>query len=405
MSTPKSILLLVLLCTSLFSNAQKNLVEGYIVTNTGDTLFGKIDNLKWGRTPQKITFVSASLGKVVYKPEEILAFKITNENTYIRSRTSLDITPHELTRLLRTNERVVVPDTMLLLKQLVKGRINLFTTRDSNDKIHFFIQKQQEPLTELIDHYFINIKDRKFYEVHRDIYNQQLFELCQDCSMFDSKLFEYTYSEKALTDVILSYNRFFGDNAPVTVSVQEKYRKLFYAKVGISSYHYYTSALTVNYSKQVYEKSGLMGYSLGVGSYFELPSFRRKLGVFLDGGVYMNEEDIKLYSDAYIPPKNNLYLAFALGPQFSILKNAKKAQEIFVDAGIVCDVPLTRKGTHNLYQKTTLMYGYKLGLGVRYRKIQIDVSYIRNNAGLRNADMLEGNINRMMFSLGYAFGK
>jgi len=164
--------------------------------------------------------------EVSYELSDIQSFVINNEVTYVRKKISLDITPNTSTELLQKFDRVLV-DTTLLLKQLVKGRLSLYYLKDGKDKIHYFIEKLNNPIQELIDHRFLRTINFKTYEVHLDTYNQQLYDLCEDCSNYSGTMFKYLYQETDLIPLVMRYNISFGDNKPIQVSRKEKFKSTF----------------------------------------------------------------------------------------------------------------------------------------------------------------------------------
>jgi hypothetical protein len=126
----------IISCISL--KAQKEFMSGYIVNNTGDTIRGQIDNQKWATSPLKITFKNNN-HEAKYELKDIQGFVINDQVTYVRKAIALDITPHQFGSLLDSYDRIVV-DTTLFLKQLVKGRLNLYYLQDLNQKKHFLLR-------------------------------------------------------------------------------------------------------------------------------------------------------------------------------------------------------------------------------------------------------------------------
>ncbi len=399
----KNLLLFFLsFCICTYVQAQRLYLDGYVVTNAGDTLKGKIDNKKWVQTPQLIRFSSPVLGEIDYKTDDIQGFGVTDEVVFVRKKTDLDVSPYALSKLLTTSERIIVKDTTLLLRQIVKGRLSLFYTKDKQEKNHYFIQKLNEPVVELVDHHFLKMIDGRQFNAHWDLYNQQLLQLCQDCSLYEGKAFKYSFDESTLTSLILAYNRFFGDNKPVIASKKEKFKLNFCVKAGLSSYAYQVDIH--DYYATRFEKSGLTAYSIGGELFTELPSFRRKFSFSLDVLYNVYKEGVALNA-SYLPMANKSYLGFYFTPAYSLYKNIPKQLDMFVEAGASIEVPLNKRNINFFEEGMSTMYGYVVGVGCRAKNIGVALNYYTNNAGLQEFLMIGGNINRWGLNVSYALGK
>ena len=347
-------------------------------------------------------FSSPALGEIDYKVDDIQGFGITNEVVFVRKKTDLDVSPYALSKLLTTAERIIVKDTTLLLRQIVKGRLSLFYTKDKQEKIHYFIQKFDEPVAELVDHHFLKTIDGRQFNAHWDLYNQQLLQLCQDCSLYEGKAFKYSFDESTLTSLILAYNRFFGDNKPTIASKKEKFKMNFCLKAGVSSYAYQVDSY--DYYATRFEKSGLIAYSIGGGLLTELPSFRRKLGFSLDVLYTVYKEGLALNAN-YLPMTNKSYLGLYLTPAYSLYKNIPKQLDMFVEAGASIEVPLNKLNNSFFEEGMGAMYGYTFGVGCKVKRMRVSLDYYTNNAGLQVFLKIGGNINRWGLNVSYAFGK
>ncbi|MEA5404017.1 hypothetical protein VB776_13895 [Arcicella sp. DC2W] len=384
------------------SKAQKEFMAGYIVNNAGDTIRGKIDNKKWIQAPSQIKFKQENQNVIKYGLSDIQSFVINNEVTYVRKKISLDITPHMSAKLLHSYDRVLV-DTTVFLKQLIKGRLNLYYLKDGNTKGHFFIEKLNEPIQELIDHRFLRKTESGTFEVHLDTYNKQLYDLCEDCSNYTGQVFKYLYRETALTPLIIKYNAFFGDNKPVEVSKKEKFKSTFFIIAAVGTYGFVVDK-NLSYYVENYDKSGLKSASVGGGVLLDLPSKRRRFGVKIDLLYSFYEEDVKLYS-TYVAPTNTSYLGLCIGPQYSIYKNAPKKLDVYLNASLMLEKRLAQKSTDFIYQSLSDAAGYKLGVGTKINRMNVELAYSKTDAGFRPFVYITGNIQKVSLALSYSLGK
>jgi len=381
--------------------AQKEFMSGYVVNNTGDTIRGKIDNKKWATSPLKITFKKDDQ-EVSYGLSDVQSFVINNEVTYVRKKISLDITPNTSTELLQKFDRVLV-DTTLLLKQLVKGRLSLYYLKDGKDKIHYFIEKLNNPIQELIDHRFLRTINFKTYEVHLDTYNQQLYDLCEDCSNYSGTMFKYLYQETDLIPLVMRYNIFFGDNKPIQVSRKEKFKSTFFLSAALGTYNYNIEGAVFYYTND-YKKADLKSASFGIGGLFDLPSKRHKLGVKIDLSYNYFEEDIQFYQST-LTPSDVSFLGVSIGPQYSFYKNEPKKTDIYLSSGFSFEKRLNANKADFFYEGLGDKLGYKLGLGAKFNRINVELSYNRTGPGLNINYYVAGNIQKVSLALSYALGK
>jgi len=75
------IVLSFLLVPSVNVSAQKNFIDGYIITLKKDTLKGKIDYREWNLNPSLIHFTDAA-GKIdIFRPDDIAGFLFPRRTT------------------------------------------------------------------------------------------------------------------------------------------------------------------------------------------------------------------------------------------------------------------------------------------------------------------------------------
>ena len=210
----KALFILTFLTFSQQIFSQKNMVLGYIIKQNGDSIKGKIDDGFWSKNPAKINFSTNDTDIKTYDAvKELQGFGINEKSVYVRKKIAIDITPYENSSLLETSERIIVSDTTLMLKHLVKGKINLYFLRDNKGKPHFFVEKLGSSLAELIKHDYIKVVGSRKIIVKEKLYNNQLSELFKDNSIYENEVyivlfFNYLYGNNIL-NIYKFYNSFF----------------------------------------------------------------------------------------------------------------------------------------------------------------------------------------------------
>ena len=110
-----------------FLNAQNDFRPGYIIINTGDTLYGEIDYRGDLLMSSICKFKSIDTAINKYSPNDIIAFRFIDSKLYISKK---------------------VKSRRIFLEYLIKGNISIYYMRDKNGD-HYFMDKEGENLTEI----------------------------------------------------------------------------------------------------------------------------------------------------------------------------------------------------------------------------------------------------------------
>ncbi len=195
--------LLFLLClsfTPLF--AQPKFVKGYLVLNNGDTLKGYLQEqvnyalVKTIRYKNEIESTQDSTLSV----SDIVGLTISEtDEIYFNHIVDVDKKQIELSRL-ENNMRKDIKIEKVLLKVLVRGKVDLYQYIDENSKLHFFY-REGTIVTEFGIIKFI-AKNGQFAEIPE--YKQQLQKLFSDCPALNKRIF--WYSESSFVRSFIDYN-------------------------------------------------------------------------------------------------------------------------------------------------------------------------------------------------------
>ncbi|MEA5459146.1 hypothetical protein VB796_08865 [Arcicella sp. LKC2W] len=219
----RKLILLVLLSTTIILNSfsQQNFVKGYIVTNTGDTLQGNIDNKDWLKNPASISFIHNINNKIERKnPLQIKSFYVSDNNELYEShKVSIDLSPYEDKKILEagitTETNFVVPDTTLFLRILVKGSATLYSFTDKDKKQHFYFSKKGvNTVEELILQKSVFFKNGVKYLGENKLYKTQLTFL-NECDITQTyPMLAFTADD--LERFFKKYNQCVGDKTVVS---------------------------------------------------------------------------------------------------------------------------------------------------------------------------------------------
>ena len=229
--------LFFLVFCSLCVKAQQNFVKGYIVTTSGDTIQGVLNNKDWLKNPSYISFKNTSSSNVnKYYPLQVKSFGINTGEIYESHSISMDVSPHiEMNIFAMDNtvsKNVVIPDTTVFLTVLVKGEATLYSFFDANSKPHFYFSKKGEnSIEELILQKAVYYKNDVKFIGESKIYQDQLMALsdCKDLQDFKNVQF---LSEN-LIPIFIKYNKCVGFQSSKIIR-NNKNKNQFYVLGGVS---------------------------------------------------------------------------------------------------------------------------------------------------------------------------
>lgn len=108
-------------------NAQTDFRPGYIVENSGDTIFGYIDYRGDLLMSSICRFKDTDNTIKVFSPYEIMAYRFIDSKLFVSRK---------------------VNDKNVFLEYLIKGKINIYFMRDASGG-HYYIDKENVELTEI----------------------------------------------------------------------------------------------------------------------------------------------------------------------------------------------------------------------------------------------------------------
>lgn len=130
------------------SFSQKNMLPGYIVSPSKDTVWGTIDYRNWERNPKEIIFSQSSSASRSYTINEISAFGITGRDYYRKATVSVDDNTVNAWEASVYNKELITEQTVFL-RILNEGK-ELTLYEFVNFKPHYYIAKPGGPAEELI---------------------------------------------------------------------------------------------------------------------------------------------------------------------------------------------------------------------------------------------------------------
>lgn len=127
--------------------SQKNILPGYIVLLSKDTVWGSIDYRNWEKNPKQIRFSSSSSELRTYGIDDIEAFGVTGRDYYRKATVKMDDNPIRISDVSIYSEELV-HEQKVFLRILTEGK-ELTLYEYVNFKPHYLIARSGGPVQEL----------------------------------------------------------------------------------------------------------------------------------------------------------------------------------------------------------------------------------------------------------------
>ena len=187
---------------------QVNFKKGKIITASGDTINGMIEDQNRLRSPFRISFKADNLEKASYfKPSEIKAAILDSGDYYVSSVIEIDMDYVKSIKLKESysNDNVKIVDTVFL-RVIIQGKLSLYLFTDDNFKDHFYSTTKTNSYFELIYKRLPVDINGIVYLKEVSLYKSQLTSLMSDCPDALNKISRTEYNEKALFALFRKFN-------------------------------------------------------------------------------------------------------------------------------------------------------------------------------------------------------
>ncbi|HLK27063.1 MAG TPA: hypothetical protein VKT28_00675 [Puia sp.] len=382
--------------------SQKYNVHSIVVKKNNDSLHVLI-SAKERQPPTFVKTLDSASGQFhVYKAYEISELIVNNSEYYKSAIVIIDRTPY--------NEEVAankyVPkqstDTVLLKVEYLSNNLKLYSLNDGK-RPHFFIQKDDKQIEELIYRKLFLNRNGTAYETEEKKFILQLNELLADCSQAVSDIDNISYTVQAIEKVLDNYNRqCHKENVA-------QYRKTYKAKFEISALAgiSFTSYNLVDNSGFAVIGDNTLKLKRGIypviGARFNyIPALlNNKFSILADlyysgfsasSSFYSNYIDSGFYTRNTIQLKNG-YINLAFAARYYLL-GENKILKPYINVGYLAGFLISSdnryykddfyNGNHTVTQTDAFpnnglkknQFGYFAGAGIIFKKFSLDYRYL-----------------------------
>ncbi|MEM7512149.1 MAG: outer membrane beta-barrel protein, partial [Bacteroidota bacterium] len=210
------LLLLILPFFSSNLSAQNSASTAYVITLNGDTLHGSFDLSTLSESPEKVGFkTDLESSYTFYDPTQIKGFSLNAQERYVSRKVDINTTPIAIEKIgIDTKDPVFRSDTVFL-RMLVGGRANFYGLLEKG-RWHYFIEKQETPLEELILTRYISYREGEKVSAYDERYKRRLRNLFSDSEEIFALvplIDNAKYQEADLVHLFFKYNESFDSLA------------------------------------------------------------------------------------------------------------------------------------------------------------------------------------------------
>jgi len=183
--------------------SQSNFETGYVIDIQKDTIKGFIDYRNWNITPKEIVFKTATDSKsTIYTPTDILSFNVAGER-YVSGIVTIDEGPFRDNELTESEMPQYRTDTVFL-QVLLDGNKSLYSLKDENLKMHYFIGQNGAFNTLFFKKYLQNVSGATFVKTNEK-FKGQLMVYFQDCPSIQKNISYINYNQNDLINLFNEY--------------------------------------------------------------------------------------------------------------------------------------------------------------------------------------------------------
>ena len=295
--------LIALLMAGISLSAQRNFVPGSVILLDGQILNGEIDYREWLVNPKKFSFRKGSASPAVYTTADVAGFSIT-EKQEVYQRAIVDVVDEsmefdkmpEFESMKEVDPNPKIRRDTVFLLTLLKGKINLYSLTDKEQRLHYFTQKDKGPFEELVyrqvrviksilansvtaprNSISVAIPSRAPEIVHLEPYRMKLKQMMYEQPVLAAQMDKVYYSEQ-IVDIIRSYNEISG--TLTYVKPKDKAPKAVYAFAGAGRTVYNLSDVFIPETAKGWTDQGP---SFGLGMDWGVVRTNGKLSFRLEG--------------------------------------------------------------------------------------------------------------------------
>lgn len=368
---------LVLLLITMSSSGQVNFESGYFIDNKGIKTTCLIENLDWKNSPKKFTYkLSPTDVELSMSVDAAAEFQIDDYGKFIRAEVDIDRSPENI-RYLTEGKAPQWSKETVFLKEIVRGKANLYVFQDGNLPKYFF-SVDGKPISQLVRKQYIVFLNGDREIATNNSFRQQLRNevSCGSQSSNDFEKIDYDFSE--LQNFFQSYNVCNGDNV---VQTNNSKRRNGFFRVRLTPGVNFSSFEMQNPYGQfpLIEMDKTIGLRVGVELEYILPFNNNKWGLVFEpsSAAYSSEKKYVRFNNEYTATVDYKAIEFPVGVRYHMFLNDNLGG--FINVLYVPAFTIDLKSVVTIDNETELDVAqnplFAFGFGVKYDRFSLEFRY------------------------------
>lgn len=367
----KILVLIILTQVSINCYSQINFEKGYFYDDENNKTTCLIRNIDWLNNPTQITYKSSENSEVkTVGIQSIQEFGVSG-SVFKRFAVQIDRSS-QLIDYLSYNRNPEFKSETLFLKQIVRGKLNLYSYVDGNFT-SFFYNGESKNITQLV---YKKYHKSETIIAENNMFRQELLNnlICDGISTMEIK--NLGYSKNKLSKLFNKYNTCHGIQYESKIKSDSK--KLFNLNVraGINFNSFKIPSRSIsNPSPYEFNFGTILGFQLGIEAEFILPFNKNKWAILIEP-TYNNfkseSTSLNYFPETVTLKYNTFELPIGLRHYFFLNKNSK----LFINASYALIFDLSSEFTSQRpgfdFDKGTNM---SFGIGYVYKKVILEFRY------------------------------
>ncbi|HCC69992.1 MAG TPA: hypothetical protein DEQ09_02410 [Bacteroidales bacterium] len=403
-----------------FLVAQTYYIQGCIVNNNNEEISGLIDYRDWKFNPGTIKFIPGDDNiPLTYDPFTLRSFTVNNEK-FISETVSVERIPESYDELKYDRKREISEEEVFL-KVMVEGETSLFYYNEEKSGRHFYIKKGRGgEIIELKQYNAIVEIEGNEEVVVKDEYKDQLAGIMRDCSMILPLVHLADYSMKDLIELTDEYNKCMKSEVDYIAKLPSYEFELSLSAGPAAFFIDFYGSGSQDLTAAEFPVSIKPGVAVGLNIIF--PFARKTLSSYneLGIGIYRTTAEVLWYVSKNDYENVEIGIGAANISLLTAIRYTYPAPGFkpFLYAGLVnmYSPAITNDKTSVVHFFTTdteniseAIPGYRryspalaAGIGMRYKKIGIDLRYQRPGS-ISNKINVDSRINNVFLFFSYSF--
>ncbi len=359
----KFLLGLVLVSSSFWAHAQKNVLPGYIITQAGDTLKGQVRDRSDAQNNLSVEF-HGTAGVTVYTPEQLKGYGITGQKKYTSTNiTTLSYPPHGGTDTTRS---------VVFLQQLIEGPLSLYCLKTHRERDRFFLRRDSGNFSELVqEKRIVEIKGNP-HQRTLNFYQDTLSQVFAACPDLAKKMSRLDFVAVDMSKAFIEYNACIQPQTETFVSATVTRKTLLTASVVLG----YAQGRThyTETERGLGELKGRNGISGGLALDLANPAFSKRFS--LKAGLDYSQKGVEgIFNRAKSYANQPILTTFDMkclnGSLMLKLNTYKGRVQPFLAGGLTAGYVLNYENAYmyaknkNYFPKTKYEYGFVAETGAR----------------------------------------